>query len=80
MSTPVDGLIMRPKLRRIRAGLYEHPTGVLIVRTGGWHGPRSTDLARWEYATRGPDGSLNVEGLPTLHRTLRDAAAALGTS
>ena len=62
-------------LTKIEAGLYEHSSGTLIVRTGGWEGPRSKQLQRWEHAERAEVG-LSIIGFE-LYPTLREAAAAL---
>lgn len=67
-------------LTKVEAGLYEHSSGVLIIRTDGWEGPRSRELIRWEHAERQPDGAILVGSLRQngiLYRTLREAAAAL---
>jgi len=63
-------------LTKIRAGLYEHRPGALIVRTGGWEGRRGGELECWEHARRGPHGDTEID-TSELYPTLRDAAAAI---
>ncbi len=66
----------RARLRKERAGLYEHvASGRLIVRTGGWEGPRGGRMDLWEYAYREGD-NICIDGIDRF-RSLRAAVEAI---
>lgn len=61
-------------LKKIEAGLYEHPSGWLLVRTEGWG--RNESQYRWEHARRERSGPLIVDST-FVYRTLHKAVADL---
>lgn len=61
-------------LKKLEAGLYEHPSGWLLLRTDGWG--RNENQYRWEHARRDWDGSLIVDST-FVYRTLRKAVDEL---
>ena len=63
-------------IRRRAAGLYEHVSGALIVRTYAWEGPRGGWQYRWEIGKE-DHGEIVVGDDGRLFRRLREVCDAL---